>query len=327
MDINARQLDALDFNFLDQSETYQYSVDQLARAKANAAIMTKLGTEVAAWELATQIFDTTYRKSSTALQTKVVEDLDKERDSILTGFNGTVSNAMKSPIAAQKQAATELQEPIKRYDISTVGEYQQQTMRTDQMCQDLLANYATQLATLGLTAWVEALQAKNAEFNAAMIARTNDQAGYVKSELTQLRSQMIAAYRAFVKMLNVVLIYEGDTAYATTVDQMNAEVRHYKQIIARKGANVSSGSSNTPGSSSTNTNSGQNNQGNQSGQNTQTGDNTGNNGQQTGDNTGNTGQQTGDNTGNTGNDNPDNPGGDNGNDNPGGDINDGGLDD
>ena len=92
---------------------------------------------------------------------------------------------------------------------------------------------------------MEALQAKNEEFNAAMTARTNSQAGYVKSELGQLRQQLITAYRNFVKMLNVVLIYEGDTAYADAVDQMNAEVRHYKQIIARKGGKVSAGSEGT----------------------------------------------------------------------------------
>ena len=46
-------------------------------------------------------------------------------------------------------------------------------------------------------------------------------------------------------MLNAVLLYEGDTAYADTVDQMNAEVRHYKQIIARKGGKVSAGSEGT----------------------------------------------------------------------------------
>ena len=48
MDINARQIDALDFNYLDQSETYQYSVDQLSRAKASTALMAKLGNEVGA---------------------------------------------------------------------------------------------------------------------------------------------------------------------------------------------------------------------------------------------------------------------------------------
>ena len=158
-----------------------------------------------------------------------------------SGFKGSVSNARKSPIAAQAQAAEEVYEVIERYNINTSGEYEQQTMRTDQMCTDLLTNYQTQLTTLGLTAWVEALQAKNQEFNAAMTARTNAQAGYVRSELAQLRQQLIAAYRNFVKMLNAVLLYEGDTAYATVVDQMNAEVRHYKQIIARKRGGSSSG--------------------------------------------------------------------------------------
>ena len=246
MDINARQIDYLEFNYLDQSETYQYSVDQLSRVKANAALMAKLGNEVGAWETATQNFDAAYRKVTTAGQTKTLGTIDNERDTIYSGLVGTVSNATKSPIAAQKSAATELQEPIKRYDVNTGGEYQQETMRVDQFCQDLLANYASQLTTLGLTAWVEALQAKNLEFQEAMRARTDDQAGYVKSELTQLRLQMVSAYRVFRKLANVILIYEGDSAYATIIDQLNAEVRHYRQIVARKGGPSSSSGEGQP---------------------------------------------------------------------------------
>lgn len=245
MDINARQLDALDFNYLDQSETYQYNENQLVRAKGSAAIVAKLQEFITPWEQAKQRFDDRYRQMTTAGQTKTNETLDSERDTLTTGFSGTVRNAKKSPIPGQAEAAGVLEEVINRYGIRTDGEYEQQTMRTEQMCTDLLTNYQAQLTTLGLTAWVEALQAKNQEFNAAMTARTNSQAGYVKNELTQLRQQLITAYRNFVKMLNVVLIYEGDTAYADAVDQMNAEVRHYKQIIARKGGKVSAGSEGT----------------------------------------------------------------------------------
>ena len=245
MDLNAKQLDNLDFSYLDQSEVYQYNENQLVRAKGNAAIVAKLQEFITPWEQAKQRFDDRYRQMTTAGQTKTNETLDNERDKLTTGFNGTVSNAKKSPLPGQAEAAEVLEEVIKRYDIKTEGEYEQQTMKTSQMCTDLLTNYQAQLTTLGLTAWVEALQAKNEEFNAAMTARTNSQAGYVKGELGQLRQQLIVSYRNFVKMLNAVLLYEGDTAYADTVDQMNAEVRHYKQIIARKGGKVSAGSEGT----------------------------------------------------------------------------------
>ena len=253
MDLNARQLDNLDFSYLDQSEVYQYNENQLVRAKGNAAIAAKLQEFITPWEQAKQRFDDRYRQMTTAGQTKTNETLDNERDKLTTGFNGTVSNAKKSPLPGQAEAAEVLEEVIKRYDIKTEGEYEQQTMKTSQMCTDLLTNYQAQLTTLGLTAWVEALQAKNEEFNAAMTARTNSQAGYVKGELGQLRQQLIVAYRNFMKMFNAVLLYEGDTAYADVVDQMNAEVRHYKQIIARKGGKVSAGSEGTGSGNGTTT--------------------------------------------------------------------------
>ena len=244
MNVNAKQIEALDFNYLDQSETYQYSVDQLARVKSSPALMAKVGSEVNAWEAATQAFDTAFRKASTSSATQTVKTLDNERDSYYTGFTGTVNNALKSPLQAQRDAAQMLLEPIRRYNVNVGGEYQQQTMRTAQLCQDLLDNFAEPLATLGLTEWVQALQAKNTEFQQAMTARTNDQAGYIRSELTLLRQNIITTYRIFVKLANVVFIYEGDTAYATVIDQLNAEVRHYKQIIARKSGGSSSNQNN-----------------------------------------------------------------------------------
>ena len=259
MDINARQIGYLEFNYLDQSEVYQYNVDQLSRVKACAPLMAKLGNEVAAWEQTQQAFDAAYRKVTTAAQTKSLKTIDDERGSLYSGLAGTINNATKSPIAAQAQAATELQEPIKRYDVKVGGEYQQQTMRTEQLCQDLLANFASQLTTLGLTEWVQALQAKNLEFQEAMRARTDDQAGYVKSELSLLKQQMIAAFNIVRKLANVIFIYEGDGVYATTIDQMNAEVRHYKLIISHKGGPSSAGSgSNTNGSNGSNGQNGSN---------------------------------------------------------------------
>lgn len=296
MDVNARQIDALDFNYLDQSETYQYSVDQLARVKASAALMAKVGSEVNAWEAATQAFDTAFRKASTSFATQTVKTLDSERDSYYTGFTGTVNNALKSPLQAQRDAAQLLVEPIRRYNVNAGGEYQQQTMRTAQLCQDLLDNFAEPLATLRLTEWVQALQAKNTEFQQAMTARTNEQAGYVRSELTLLRQNIITAYRIFVKLANVVFIYEGDTAYATVIDQLNAEVRHYKQIIARKGGGGSS----------------QSNQSNQNSQNNP-------------ENSENSGDNSSENSGDNGGGLPPSGGGEVGGDDNGGGDNGGGL--
>lgn len=58
MDINARQIDSLDFNYLSQAETYHYSTEQLARAKSSSAIMAKLSAEVGAWDLYLRTFTT-----------------------------------------------------------------------------------------------------------------------------------------------------------------------------------------------------------------------------------------------------------------------------
>ena len=47
-----------------------------------------------------------------------------------------------------------------------------------------------------------------------------------------------AAYRDLVKLINAAAIMEipADLDYSIAIDRLNAEVEHYKQIIARKGS-------------------------------------------------------------------------------------------
>ena len=77
MDINARQLDALDFNYLDQSETYQYNENQLVRAKGSAAIVAKLQEFITPWEQA---------KAAAVLE-EVINRYDIKREGVTSSLN------------------------------------------------------------------------------------------------------------------------------------------------------------------------------------------------------------------------------------------------
>ena len=215
---------------------YQYMDNQLQRTLHEQAVMEKTQTYVNEWVNALGNFDEAYRRESTKLQTKTIEQLDEERDPIYSGLHQSVKQALKSPIEAQRLAAEKLSEPFERYKVNVDGEYEQETMRITQLCQTLDENmqYSTALQTLGLKEWETALKTKNQEFQTAMNARTESQAGYVKNELGELRRALITAYRQFVVVMNAISIYEGDEAYERYIDKMNAEVSHYKQIIDRK---------------------------------------------------------------------------------------------
>ena len=79
MDANARQINSIDFNFLVQSQMCQYVDNQLQRTLHEQAVMEKTQTYVNEWVNALGNFDEAYRRESTKLQTKTIEQLDEER--------------------------------------------------------------------------------------------------------------------------------------------------------------------------------------------------------------------------------------------------------
>ena len=100
------------------------------------------------------------------------------------------------------------------------------------------------------------LKAKNEAFLAKMNERTEEQSGMQKGIVRDTRLQAEAAYRDVVKLINAMAICEVPAGldFNAPIDRLNAEIEHYKQIIARKGGGSGSSS----------------NQNNQSNQNIQT---------------------------------------------------------
>jgi hypothetical protein len=86
-----------------------------------------------------------------------------------------------------------------------------------------------------------------------MNERTADQAGLQKGIVRDTRLACEAAYRNVVKLINALSIveYPADMDYNTPIDLLNAEIEHYRLILARKGVSTGSG-----GNSGSSTNSG-----------------------------------------------------------------------
>lgn len=321
LDLNAIQITAIDIAHFDVATLLSFTNRILSRGQADATMQSKLGDIWTAYSQSANTYDLVYNPSRKDLLTDDLKELDKARDKADGAWHENILAAQRSPNETKARVARQLVQLYKDYHMDTGNEYMKQSENTSQMIQAIEGNaqIMAALPTMGLDEYLTDLKQKNEAFLAKMIERTDGTIGQIKGAVATARADVEQKYRNLMRMVNVVNSYEGNGVLDSFISAVNAEIEHYRQILARKG--VSTGSNSGGGTTPSG-----------NGQNTQTGDNSGNNGQQTGDNTGNTGQQTGDNTGNTGNDNPggnnDNPGGDN-NDTPpgGGDINDGGLDD
>ena len=85
--------------------------------------------------------------------------------------------------------------------------------------------------TVGFTAWREYIAETTALLMDAMNSRTDEQSRVQVGLVKETRLATEAAYRDLVGKVNVVAAYEGDAAYATFIDHMNALIDRQKAIL------------------------------------------------------------------------------------------------
>ena len=103
--------------------------------------------------------------------------IDKERDDLLTFITSTVSQMMKSPLAAQRTAAEKLYLAVKPY----IGAARLANLQETAAIEGLLTDLAKEgmpeaLAAITLTEVVAALKEKNQQYAALTEQRTNARA-------------------------------------------------------------------------------------------------------------------------------------------------------
>lgn len=100
---------------------------------------------------------------------------------------------------------------------------------------DLEDKYATQVAKLGLTAFVTNLKEANERVRTLTLQRTNEKIGIIVGALKTARTASDDAYRALVKMVNALALVFGEKDYTAFIDYVNTEVTHYKrEVIGQK---------------------------------------------------------------------------------------------
>ena len=249
MNINAKQINELATSRFDITTALSFFGQMKAIVERDATLVTTLDTVWTTYTAAYTAFDDAYAQTRKWMQTEDIETLDKTRDSALSAYLNALKSMTQSPNAAKQQAAKLLQFIREKYQLAGSDEYMKETTAIQQMVQEVEGNaQATEaLQTTGLDDWFQDLKAKNEAFLAKMNERTEAQAGQQTGIVREKRLSCEAAYRNVVKLINALAICEVPAGfnYTTVIDLMNAELEHYRQILARKGKG-SGGGGDTP---------------------------------------------------------------------------------
>ena len=265
MNINAKQLTSLDITRFDITTALGFFMQIKEKFTPDATLTTAMGPVWTAFIAARQAFDDAYAQAKKWSQTAELEDLDKQRDQALSAFLNALKAMLASPNAAKQQAAKLLTFIREKYVLNAADEYMKETTAIQQMVQEMEASADAQaaLTTTGLDDWLTDLKTKNEAFLAKMNERTEAQAGQQKGIVREKRLVCEAAYRDVVKLINAMAICEVPAGYnfTTIIDLVNAEIEHYRQILARKGGSSSGGGSNSGNGGGTTNNDGGTEQG------------------------------------------------------------------
>ena len=227
----------------------------LARAEADTTVNGKAAELVSNFKTAVSAEDEALKISQKSLLTDDIAKADSDRDALYAGYKKAVEGFLAMPIADMAQAAKVLAQHIKDYKINTAGQLDKETGLLVNFITDLEDKYSTQVAKLGLTAFVTNLKEANERVRTLTLQRTNEKMGVTVGALKAARSASDEAYRALVKMVNALALVFGEKDYTAFIDYVNTEVTHYKREVLNQKASapstsgssaVDSGSSSTP---------------------------------------------------------------------------------
>mgnify|MGYP004691029629 FL=1 len=226
----------------------------LARAVADTTVKGKASELVSNFKAAVAAEDEALKISQKSLLTDEIAKADSDRDALYAGYKKAVEGFLAMPIADMAQAAKILSQHIKDYKVNTAGQLDKETGLLVNFISDLEDKYVTQVAKLGLTAFVINLKEANERVRTLTLQRTNEKIGITVGALKTARTASDDAYRALVKMVNALALVFGEKDYTAFIDYVNTEVTHYKrEVIGQKAKNpsTSGGYSTDSGSSST----------------------------------------------------------------------------
>lgn len=225
----------------------------LARAEADSKVKAKAAELVAALNAAVAAEDEALKISQKSLLTDEIAKADSDRDALYAGYKKAVEGFQAMPIADMAQAAKELAQHIKDYRISTTDQLDKETGLLVNFIADLETKFATQVATLSLTAFVTNLKEANERVRTLTLQRTEDRMALPIGAMKTARATSDEAYRQLVKMVNALALVFGEADFTDFIDYVNTEIVHFKREVLNQKASTTttpSTPSDNPSSSS-----------------------------------------------------------------------------
>ena len=180
-------------------------------------------------------YDEVLESSGKLKSTGAVEKADAMADEAWGATNMYVKALARHPDDMIRNAALPYAEVFEKYGNPTQMALNKELDILQNLCTDLEALEDDTMLNFG--PWKEYIVETTGLLMAAMQAQADEKSQVQVGSVKQSRLEVESAYRDLVDKVNVVAAYEGDAAYATFIDHLNAMIDRQKVILKTRATN------------------------------------------------------------------------------------------
>ena len=210
---------------------YTYMTNVLNRAEADEHVKTAAASQVADLKAALAVEDKYFKTSDKNLKTDIIAAADAERDKLCRNYLKTLKALMNMPDETIANSAKALVQMFIDYELDPDAQLDKQTGILLNMVGDWEGKHAQDVTNTNTGKYVELIKAANERVHSLMVERSDEEKEVPVGALKSARKQTDIAYRALVKMVNALIMVNGETDYADFVKFLNYEIKRYKEEV------------------------------------------------------------------------------------------------
>lgn len=210
---------------------FTYMTNVLNRAEADEHVKVDAATQVADLKAALAVEDKYFKTSDKNLKTDLIAAADAERDKLCRNYLKTLKALMNMPDETIANSAKALVQMFIDYELDPDAQLDKQTGILLNMVADWEGKHAQDVTNTNTGKFVELIKAANEKVHSLMVERSDEQKEIPVGALKSARKQTDNAYRALIKMVNALIMVNGDTDYTDFIKFLNYEIKRYKEKV------------------------------------------------------------------------------------------------
>ena len=214
---------------------YMKDVENVIEEDEGAKTVARIQTAVKALKEAVKEEDERLILSKKSQYTEQIAAKDRERDSIFRGYRTAVKGMLRMPVAKMAEAAADLWQHLKDYNIDPDMQLERETSRMMNLVADLDYKLAPQVQLLGLKPYVDALRAANDTVEELLATRTDDRSQQIAGALRKARLASDEAYLDTVRLINAMAVVGTEKSLTPLINYLNANIKRYKEQVMTRG--------------------------------------------------------------------------------------------